>query len=54
MKTDKEFDAVRMMRKIRDMHYNEYSKNPYLRIERLNAIHSKYQGKIKNIETSSL
>lgn len=52
MKTDKDFDAVRMMRDIRDRHYTEYSKNPQLREERLAAIRKKYAARIKRQEAA--
>jgi hypothetical protein len=53
MKTEKEFDAVKMMRDIRDKHHAEYESNPDLREKRLAAIRKKYAGKIKNSEFAS-
>lgn len=46
MKINKEFDAVEMMRAIRDKHYREYSRNPELREKRLAAIREQYKGRI--------
>jgi hypothetical protein len=48
MKTKKGFDAVKMMRDIRDKHHEEYESNPELREQRLEAIRKKYADKIKN------
>jgi len=31
MKTDKKFDAVKMMREIRDKHHEKYKSNPQMR-----------------------
>ena len=53
MKNKKNFDAVKMMREIRDKRHAEYKKNPELREERLKAIRKKYAGKIKNHTTAS-
>jgi len=53
MKTNKEFDAVKMMRDIRNMHHDRYSSNPQLREERLAAIKKKYAHKLKSQETAS-
>ena len=50
MKTEKDFDAVRMMRDIRDKRHAEYEANPKLREQRLAAIRKKYANKIKNKE----
>jgi hypothetical protein len=47
MKDKKEFDAVKMMREIRDKHQKEYEINPKLREQRLAAIREKYTHKIK-------
>lgn len=47
MKTKKDFDAVKMMREIRDKLHAEYEKNPALREERLAASRKKYAKKIK-------
>ena len=44
----KDFDAVKMMRDIRDKRHSEYEKDPHLREERLTAIRKKYADKIKN------
>ncbi|MBS3769364.1 MAG: hypothetical protein KGY69_03865 [Bacteroidales bacterium] len=38
----KDFDAVEMMRKIRDKHHEEYTNNPELRHKRLSEIREKY------------
>ena len=53
MKTKKDFDAVKMMRDIRDKHHAEYESNPQLREERLAAIRKKYAKKIKSQETAN-
>jgi hypothetical protein len=53
MKTNKEFDSVKMMRDIRDKHHTEYESNPELREKRLEAIRKKYAGKIKNSQLAS-
>jgi hypothetical protein len=50
MKSDKDFDAVKMMREIRDKHHNEYGSNPELRERKLAAIREKYAHRIKNRE----
>jgi hypothetical protein len=47
MKNIKDFDAVKMMREIRDKKHLEYKSNPDLRKQRLEAIREKYAGKIK-------
>lgn len=47
MKTEKEFDAVKMMRQIRQKHHEEYKLNPELREKKLAAIRSKYANRIK-------
>ena len=52
MKLRKDFDAVKMMREIRDKHHKAYSKNPQLREERLAEIRKRYAAKIKNQETA--
>ncbi len=52
MKDKKDFDAVKMMRDIRDKRHSEYEKNPQLREERLAAIRKKYAEKIKNQKTT--
>ena len=48
MKTKKDFDAVKMMRDIRNKHHEEYEKNPELREKRLAEIRKKYSARIKN------
>jgi hypothetical protein len=54
MKTEKNFDAVKMMRDIRDKHHKEYETNPGLREQRLLEIRKRYAFKIaKNKETAS-
>ena len=50
MKTNKDFDAVKMMRDIRDKHHKEYELNPELREKRLAAIHKKFAHKIEKSE----
>jgi len=50
MKNKKEFDAIKMMRDIRDKHHIEYESNPELRENRLAVIRKKYANRIKNIE----
>ena len=47
MKTEKEFDAVKMMREIRNKHHEKYKDNPQLREKRLKEIRKKYAGKGK-------
>ena len=53
MKTNKNFDAVKMMRDIRDKHHAEYTSNPRLREERLKAIRKKYAKIIKDSKIAS-
>jgi len=53
MKTNKDFDAVKMMRDIRNKRHKEYSSNPQLREERLKEIRKKYARKIKSQQTTS-
>ena len=53
MKTKKDFDAVKMMRAIRDKHHMEYEFNPELREKRLEEIRKKYWNKIKKSEHAS-
>ncbi len=40
--SEKKFDCVELMRKIRDKNHSEYEKNPSLREKRLAAIRKKY------------
>ena len=47
MKTKKTFDAVKMMRDIRDKHYEQHKANPELRQKRLSEIKKRYAHKIK-------
>jgi len=47
MKTKKKFDAVKMMRDIRDKHHEEYKANPEFRQKRLSEIRKIYARKIK-------
>ncbi len=47
MKTKKTFDAVKMMRDIRDKHHEQYKANPELRQKRLSEIKKRYAHKIK-------
>jgi hypothetical protein len=49
MKTNKDFDAVKMMRDIRDKHHKEYEFNPELREKRLAAIHKNSPIRLKNL-----
>ena len=53
MKTEKDFDAVKMMRDIRKKHHNEYGSNPELREKRLAEIRKKYANRIKISEFTS-
>ena len=53
MKNKKEFDAVKMMRDIRNKHHEEYEKNPGLREKRLAEIRKKYSNRIKNKELTN-
>ena len=53
MKTKKDFDAVKMMRDIRNKRHSAYEANPKLREERLASIRKKYAKKIKSQETTS-
>ena len=53
MKTKKKFDAVQMMRDIRNKRNEEYSLNPQLREKRLNEIRKKYADKIKTQNTAN-
>ena len=52
-KTKKYFDAVKMMREIRDKHHKDYENKPELREKRLAAIRKKYAKKIKSQVTAS-
>lgn len=53
MKTKKDFDAVKMMRDIRQKRHEEYELNPQLREQRLTEIRKKYASKIKTQQTAS-
>lgn len=53
MKTKKDFDAVKMMREIREKHHTEYALNPELREKRLAVIRKRYFHKIKNADFAS-
>ena len=54
MRTEKKFDAVKMMREIRDKHHREYEANPELREKRLLEIRKRYISKISNkVKTAS-
>ncbi len=46
MKNKKDFDAVEMMREIRDKKHLDYMSNPELRKKQLEAVRKKYAGKI--------
>jgi hypothetical protein len=48
MRTEKDFDAVKMMRDIRQKRTEEYEMNPQLREQRLKEIRKKYASKIKS------
>jgi hypothetical protein len=50
MKTKKVFDAVKMMREIREKHHSEYVINPALREKRLAIIRKRYFHRIKSSE----
>ena len=50
MKTKKDFDAVKMMREIREKLHAEYELNPELREKRLAVIRKRYFQRIKNSE----
>ena len=50
---NKKFDAVKMMRDIRNKLHQEYEKNPKKRNEDLERIRKKYNIKNKNSETAS-
>ena len=52
MKTKKDFDAVKMMRSIRQKRHAEYETNPELREIRLEAIRKRYSNKIKGQENT--
>jgi hypothetical protein len=54
MKNIKDFDAVKMMREIRDKKYREYKSNPDLRKQRLEVVREKYAGKIKMQKSMNL
>ena len=53
MKTKKDFDAVEMMREIREMRRLEYEKNPRSRENRLVEIRKKYLDILKNQKITS-
>jgi len=53
MKNKKDFDAVKMMRDIRDKKYKEYLSDPGLRQKRLESIRKKYAAKIKRQKVTS-
>jgi hypothetical protein len=46
MKNEKDFDAVKMMRDIREKRHLEYEKDPQLREKRLAAIRKKFAEKL--------
>jgi hypothetical protein len=52
MKNKKPFDAVKMMREIRNKRHEEYEKNPEIREQRMAEIRKKYSNKIKNKDFS--
>ena len=54
MKTEKDFDAVKMMREIRYKHHKEYKNNPDLRKKRLAEIRKKYAHRIRKSEFVNL
>ncbi len=51
---EKEFDAVKSMREIREKLNEEYSKNPELRKKRLDIIHKQYGLKKESPEVQNL
>ena len=53
MKNKKKFDAVKMMRDIRNKHHEEYEKNPELREKRLAEIRKIYSSRIKKKKLTS-
>jgi len=53
MKAKKDFDAVKMMRDIREKRHKEYESNPELREKRLAEIRKKYANRIKYSEYTS-
>jgi len=53
MKTNKDFDAVEMMRSIRKKLHDDYIADPSKRIQRLEEIRKRYRSKIKKQETAS-
>jgi len=53
MKTEKDFDAVKMMREIRQKRHEEYKSNPQLREQRLSEIRKKYASRIKSHQAAS-
>lgn len=53
MKNKKDFDAVEMMREIRDKKYREYKSNPELRKKRLEAIRKNMHEKLVRYDTTS-
>lgn len=53
MKNKKDFDAVEMMREIRDKKYREYKSNPELRKKRLEAIRKNMQEKLERYDAAS-
>jgi hypothetical protein len=54
MMKNKKFDAVKMMRDIRDKHHKEYELNPELRKKRLAAIHKQFASIIEKSEKSGI
>jgi len=53
MKTNKDFDAVKMMRDIRAKRHAEYEKNPELREKHLSEVRKKYANWFKSKEAAS-
>ena len=53
MSTEKAFDAVKMMREIRNKHHEAYKDNPQLREKRLKEIRERYTKKEKQQKTTS-
>lgn len=47
MEREKNLDAVKLMREIREKHNKEYEKTPELREKRLETIRSEYKNRIK-------
>jgi hypothetical protein len=53
MKSKREFDAVKMMRDIREKRHSEYQNDPQSRETRLAAIRKKYAKKLESQKAAS-